>query len=140
MVAKNRTKKSTSEETAKERTRNLEKANKKLQLEITRHKQAEETLAQKENLLQMIISATRDAMISTGNDGLITLFNPAAEEMFGYKKDDMLGQPLDRLMPEQYRHHHSQYVRSYFATGKPDGIIGSTVELPALRRDRKSVV
>ncbi|MBN1804256.1 MAG: PAS domain S-box protein [Sedimentisphaerales bacterium] len=83
----------------------------------------------------MIVSEIREAIISIGNDGLITFFNPAAEEMFGYKKEDMLGQPLDRLMPEQYRHHHSQYVASYFTTGKPDGIIGNTVELPALRSD-----
>jgi len=135
MVAKKHKKKSASEETTKERMHDPKKANEKLQPEIARHKQAEETLAQKENLLQMIISATRDAMISIGNDGLITLFNPAAEEMFGYKKEDMLGQSLNRLMPEQYRHHHSQYLQSYFATGKPDGIIGSTVELPAIRSD-----
>jgi PAS domain S-box-containing protein len=135
MVAKKHKKKSTSEKTAKEQINKPEKANEKLQPEIARHKQVEETLAHKENLLQMIISTTRDAMISIGNDGLITLFNPAAEKMFGYKKEDMLGQPLDRLMPEQYRHHHNQYVTSYFATGKPDGIIGSTVELPALRSD-----
>jgi PAS domain S-box-containing protein len=123
------------EEMTREKTQELTEANKQLQLEIALHKQAEETLAHKENLLQMIISATGEAMILIGNDGLITLFNPAAEEMFGCKKEDMLGQPLDRLMPEQYRHHHSQYVQSYFATGKPDGIIGSTVELPALRSD-----
>ena len=135
MVAKKHKKKSTSEKRTKERMYELEKANEKLQPEITRHKRVEERLEHKENLLQMIISATSEAMISIGNDGLITLFNPAAEEMFGYKKEDMLGQPLDRLMPEQYRHHHSQYIQSYFATGKPDGIIGSTVELPALRSD-----
>ena len=135
MAAKKHKKKSALEKTAKERMYKLEKANEKLQPEIAGHKQAKETLAHKENLLQMIISATRDAMISIGNDGLITLFNPAAEDMFGYKKEDMLGQPLDRLMPEQYRHHHSQYLQSYFATGKPDGIIGSTIELPALRSD-----
>ena len=135
MAAKKHKKKSATKKKAKEETHELDTANEKLQLEMTQHKQAEETLAHKESLLQMIIRATGEAMISIGNDGLITLFNPAAEEMFGYKKEDMLGQPLDRLMPEQYRHHHSQYLQSYFVTGKPDGIVGSTVELPALRSD-----
>ena len=55
--------------------------------------------------------------------------------MFGHKKEEMIGQPLDRLMPEQYKHNHREYIQSYFATGKPDGIVGSTVELPALRSD-----
>ena len=135
MATKKHKKKSALEEMAKGQTHELEKATEKLQLEMSQHKRAEETLEHKENLLQMIISATGEAMILIGNDGLITLFNPAAEEMFGFKKEDMLGQPLDSLMPEQYRHHHNQYVQSYFATGKPDGIIGSTVELPALRSD-----
>jgi len=135
MVAKKHKKKSASEKKTKERMYDLEKANEKPQPAISRHKRVEETLEHKENLLQMIISATGEAMISIGNDGLISLFNPAAEEMFGYKKEDMLGQPFDRLIPEQYRHHHSQYVQSYFATGKPDGAIGHTVELPALRSD-----
>jgi len=136
MAAKKHTKNSTLENISKEQTHKQEKADKKLQREeIARHQQAEQTFSDNKNLLQMIISATHDAIISIGNDGLINLFNPAAEDMFGYKKEDMLGQPLDRLMPEQYRHHHSQYLQSYFDIGKPDGIIGSTVELPALRSD-----
>jgi PAS domain S-box-containing protein len=135
MLGKKHKKKSASDEIVEEKTHMLEKANEKLQPEIAHHKQVEETLADKENLLQMIISATRDAMISIGNDGLINLFNPAAEKMFGYKKEDMLGQSLDPLMPKEYRHHHSQYLQSYFDIGKPDGVIGNTVELPALRSD-----
>ncbi len=138
MAENKHTKKSTLKNIDKEQMYELEKVDEKLQSETARHKQVEEILAHlahKENLLQMIICAIPDAMISIGNDGLVSLFNPAAEEMFGYKKEDMLGQPLDCLMPEEYRHHHSQYLRSYFEIGKPDGIIGSTVELPALRSD-----
>jgi PAS domain S-box-containing protein len=135
MATNKKINKSSSEKTYNKRIQELEKINKKLQFEIAQQQRAEEKLAHKENLLQMIITATHDAMISVGNDGLITLFNPAAEKMFGYKKEEMVGQPLDRIMPEQYRHCHSQYIQSYFATGKPDGIIGNTVELPALRSD-----
>ncbi|MCP4263004.1 MAG: PAS domain S-box protein [Planctomycetes bacterium] len=138
MAENKHTKKSTLKNIDKEQMHELEKVDEKLQSETARHKQVEEILAHlahKENLLQMIICAIPDAMISIGNDGLVSLFNPAAEEMFGYKKEDMLGQPLDCLMPEEYRHHHSQYLQSYFEIGKPDGIIGSTVELPALRSD-----
>jgi PAS domain S-box-containing protein len=135
MPEKKFTKQSFSGEAANERTRKLEEANEKLQREIAKYKESEEALFHKENLLQMVVSATRESMISIGSDGLITLFNPAAEEMFGYKKEDILGEPLEVLMPEQYRRRHGQYVKSYFETGKPDGIIGSTVELPALRSD-----
>ena len=135
MVTNKCKKKSSSEKTCKERNQELEKINENLQLEIARQQRAIEKLTHKENLLGMIINATREAIISIGQDGLITLFNPAAEKMFAYKKEEILGQPLDRIMPEQYRYTHRQYIQSYFTTGKPDGIIGSTVELPALRSD-----
>ncbi len=135
MVTNKCKKKSSSEKTCKERNQELEKINENLQLETARQQRTVEKLTHKENLLGMIINATREAIISIGHDGLITLFNPAAEKMFGYKKEEILGQPLDRIMPEQYRYTHRQYIQSYFTTGKPDGIIGSTVELPALRSD-----
>ena len=55
MAAKKHIQKSALEEMAKEQTHELEET---LQLEMTQHKRVEETLEHKENLLQMIISAT----------------------------------------------------------------------------------
>ena len=103
--------------------------------DITDRKGVEETLSRNENLLRTIINATRDAMIAIGDDGLISLFNPAAEQMFGRTREEMIGQSLDVLMPAEYRDRHREYVRSYFATGKPDGAMGRTLELPGVRRD-----
>ncbi len=118
-----------------ERTSELTKANEQLKQEIQERKQADEALRERENLLRMVINATKDAMISIGQDGLITIFNPAAEEMFGRKKEEMIGKPLDRLMPEDYRERHRQYVKSYFATGEPNKALGKILELPGLRSD-----
>jgi len=103
--------------------------------DITERKGEEEALWESEGLLRMVINATQEAMISIGQDGLIALFNPAAERMFGRKKEEMTDQPLDSLMPEEYRERHRQYVRNYFTTGKPDGAIGKILELPGLRSD-----
>jgi PAS domain S-box-containing protein len=103
--------------------------------DITKRKEAEQALNKSENLLRTIINAASDAMISIGEDGLINLFNPAAEKMFGHKREEMIGEPLDCLIPEQYRQQHQQYIKSYFTTGKPDVAIGNTLELPALRRE-----
>ncbi len=85
--------------------------------------------------LRTIVNAAREAMIAIGEDGLITLFNPAAEKMFGRKKEEMLGQPVDCLMLAEYRGWHREYVKSYFATGKPAGAAGRVVELRGLRND-----
>jgi len=106
-------------------------------LEITQRKLAEESLRESENLLQTVINSTKDAMISIGDDGLITLFNPAAEEMFGRTSEEMIGESVDCLMPREYRQQHYEYVKSYFATGKPDEAIGKVMELPGLRSDGK---
>ena len=70
-------------------------------------------------------------MIAVGEDGLINLFNPAAEKMFGRKKDEMIGQPLDLLIPEQYRQRHRQFVKDYFVSKKPNRVIGNTLEVQA---------
>ncbi len=106
-------------------------------LDITKRKRAEQALRRSEDLLRMLINATNEAIISIGQDGLITLFNPAAEKMFGLKEEEMIGQPLDLLMPEDYRDQHRQYVKSYFATGKLNKAIGKIIELPGLRSNGK---
>jgi PAS domain S-box-containing protein len=106
-------------------------------LEITKRKRAEEALRRSENLLRMLINATKEAIISIGQDGLITLFNPAAEKMFGLKEEEIIGQPLDLLMPEDVRDRHRQYLESYFVTGKSKKAIGKIVELPGLRSNGK---
>ncbi|MDJ0762905.1 MAG: PAS domain S-box protein [Myxococcota bacterium] len=85
--------------------------------------------------LRTVIHAAKDAIILIDEQGHITLFNPAAEQMFGRKETEMLGEPLDILMPEAYREKHHTFVRGYFTSGKPNGVIGKTVELPALRKD-----
>jgi PAS domain S-box-containing protein len=103
--------------------------------DITERKTAEEMIRKSENLLNTVINATREAMISIGQDGLIRIFNPAAEEMFGRKREEMMGKSLDSLMPEEYREQHTVDVNSYFATGEPHNAIGKIVELPALHSD-----
>lgn len=96
---------------------------------------AMEKLREGKELLRTVIDSTKEAMISIGEDGLIILFNTAAEEMFGRTKKEMIGQPLDSLMPKEYRKKHGQYLSSYFSTGNPDSAIGKIVELPGLRSD-----
>ena len=94
-----------------------------------------EALWESEERFRTIINASKDGMITIDQNGLIILFNPAAEEIFGYQREEMMGEPLDRLMPEEYRIKHRQYVRDYFDCGKPRNAIGNTIELPGLRCD-----
>jgi PAS domain S-box-containing protein len=113
----------------------LHRSRKRMYYEIAEREWATEKLREGDKLLRTVIDSTKEAIISIGEDGLIILFNPAAEEMFGRNKHEMIGKPLDSLMPKEYREKHGQYVKSYFATGKPNRAIGKILELPGLRSD-----
>jgi PAS domain S-box-containing protein len=113
----------------------LHRSRKRMYYEIAEREWATEKLREGDKLLRTVIDSTKEAIISIGEDGLIILFNPAAEEMFGRNRHEMIGKPLDSLMPKEYREKHGQYVKSYFATGKPNRAIGKILELPGLRSD-----
>jgi len=101
--------------------------------DITQRKIQEEALIASEERMRTIIDTNKDAMIVIDHQGLITLFNPAAENIFVRSAKDMFGQSINALMPDSYRSQHTQDVSSYFKTGKPDGAIGKTLEVPAVR-------
>ncbi len=123
------------EQEVKKRTAELAQANKKLIIDITRRKETEAALRDRENLLHTTISATNEAIIAIKSDGLISIFNPSAEKIFGHKKSDMIGQPLDLLMPEIFREDHRENVKSFFMSGEPNGAIGETLVLQGLHSE-----
>ena len=75
-----------------------------------------QSLTQGQDLLQAILNATTDAIISTDAGGFISAFNAGAERIFGHSREGMLGQPLDRLMPERFRAIHSVYLKQFAAS------------------------
>ncbi len=102
--------------------------------DVTERNEAERALREREEELRTIVNASKDAIVTIGEDGLVTLFNPAAERMFGWSAAEMLGEPLDCLLPDEYREQHAEYVQGYFQRGDPHGAVGRTVELPGIRR------
>ena len=113
---------------------NMEESRNKL-IDIKELKKAQEALKKSENLLQTLINTTRDAIISIDQTGRVTLFNQAGEQMFLRSREEMMGQSLDCLMPPDFRKNHSQYLKAFFTTGKPDAAMGKILELPAMRGD-----
>ena len=103
--------------------------------DITARTQTEDALRESEERFRTVVETTKDAVIAIDGEGLVTVFNPAAERMFARKQEEMMGQSVDHLMPEEYRQQHRKARGDYFAGGKPDSLIGKTVELPALRSD-----
>jgi PAS domain S-box-containing protein len=90
-------------------------------------------------LCQQAVNASKDAMVAIDSRGLVVMWNPAAERLLGYCSQEMLGGLLDRILPETVRNQHSGFVHGYFTSGAPNGAIGKTLELDAIRRDGTQV-
>jgi len=61
-----------------------------------------------------IFNAAPDAMLIINTGGKIEDINKVAKELFGYSADELIGETVEKLMPERFRHHHTQLVDSSF--------------------------
>ena len=86
-------------------------------------------------LLQAILDAAFDSIITMDSEGRVVEVNHAAEEMFGYTAEEMVGRELAELIiPPHLREPHRRGVERYVATGQ-GRMVGHPVELPAMRSD-----
>jgi PAS domain S-box-containing protein len=86
-------------------------------------------------LLEAILDAAFDSIITMDSQGRVVEVNRAAEEMFGYTAEEMVGRELAELIiPPHLREPHRRGVERYKATGESH-MVGHPVELPAMRKD-----
>ena len=103
--------------------------------DITERKLAAENLRRSEEQLSGVIGSAMDAIISVDEDQRIVLFNSAAEKMFLYPAEDAIGQPLDRFIPERFRHTHKNHVTNFGNTHVTRRSMGTLGALYGLRAD-----
>src|SRR5687767_11573043 len=71
-------------------------------------------------LIDSLASAAED-ILAISSDGIVSIdeaqriirFNRGAEEIFGYSAAEVLGEPLERLLPQQFRAGHSRHVEMF---------------------------
>jgi PAS domain S-box-containing protein len=68
--------------------------------EITERKAQELELAETNEILQAIITASPDAVVMVDADHRVTMWNPAAEELFGWDREAVLGERTP-FVPEE---------------------------------------
>jgi PAS domain S-box-containing protein len=73
-------------------------------------------------------------MLVTDREGIVLLVNQAMEVMFGYPRGELLGQPVEVLIPPQFREAHERY-RAHFAKHPGVKAMGSRTAVVGLRRD-----
>ncbi|TGL87219.1 response regulator [Leptospira congkakensis] len=83
--------------------------------------------------LTQIIESAMDAIISIDKSKKIILFNGAAEKMFGYQSLEVIGQPLDRLIPMDFRSQHDSNIDSFSKTGVSRRAMGALGQIRGLR-------
>lgn len=79
-----------------------------------------------------------EGIILTGKEGKIVLVNPAAERIFGYTSDELVGQPIEVLIPDQFRpHHHS--LREGFYQQPSNRVMGHGRDLFGKKKDGANI-
>ncbi|MGC9965273.1 MAG: PAS domain S-box protein [Syntrophobacteraceae bacterium] len=86
------------EQLVRERTRELEETNGKLQIEIDVRRKAEKASRQ----LAAIVESSDDSIISQTLAGIITSWNKAAEIIYGYTAAEAIGQPASLHIPPEH--------------------------------------
>jgi two-component system, sensor histidine kinase and response regulator len=102
--------------------------------DITKRKQAAESLRASEQRFRALTQSANDAIISADSNGRIISWNPGATTIFGYTEEEVVGRPLTLLMPDSYRDAHQSGFARFQRTGVPH-IVGKTVELRGRKKD-----
>lgn len=95
----------------------------------------EDALRISEARLAGIVSLATDAIVSVDADYRIILFNTGAERIFGYSAEEIHGQPLDLLIPEQYRERHSGHLTAFAAAPVAARRMGERTSIFGRRRN-----
>ena len=85
-------------------------------------------------LLQELVEAVPDAVLVHDEAGAVVLVNAQVERLFGYTRQKLLGQPLERLMPERFRHRYQAHRASAVVQPHP-GPIDPGLALSGLHKE-----
>lgn len=104
-------------------------------IDITRRKQAEDSLREKENQMLSLAEMSIDSIVMLDENGMITFCNAAVERMFGCSTAEILGRDFHNfLIPQRYISDAKRGFESFKEHGKGK-LIGRTTEVVALRTD-----
>ncbi|ODS34327.1 MAG: two-component sensor kinase [Candidatus Scalindua rubra] len=127
------------ESMVEDRTIELKDVNQKLEKEIEERKLAEVALRESEEKFRNISISAQDAIIMANNEENISYWNEAAQRIFGYSKEEAIGKTIHELIiPNRYHKDHLKGYRRFLETGQGT-FIGNTVELTAIKKDRKEL-
>jgi PAS domain S-box-containing protein len=84
--------------------------------DIDDYKQALASIAKAEERFRLVVEAAPNAMLMADRNGRIVLLNRKGEELFGYQREELINQPIEMLVPEQFRVVHPTHVADFLRT------------------------
>ena len=98
-------------------------------------RRAEDAVRRGEAVRGAVLESAIDSVITMNHEGRVVEFNPAAERTFGYRRSDAVGKLVRELIvPPHLRDAHQRGLERYLTTGE-GVVIGTRVELTAMRAD-----
>jgi PAS domain S-box-containing protein len=87
-----------------------------------------------ERRFRLVVEAAPNAVVMIDRAGKIVMVNTQAERIFGYSRAELVGQPVEMLVPERFRSHHSELRETFFADPRLRPV-GTGRDLYGLKRD-----
>lgn len=87
------------------------------------------------DLTESVLDLAADAIISIDENHCITRFNWGAEQIFGYRAREMIGNPLEILLPEQFRRGHDKHVKDYGSRPNPSRLMNERTVIAGRKKD-----
>jgi PAS domain S-box-containing protein len=85
------------------------------------------------HLVSLFENAT-EGIILTNGSGNIVIVNPAAQRVFGYTEDELINKPIEVLLPDRIRPHHTA-LREGFYQHPSNRVMGHGRDLYGRRKD-----
>ncbi|MGH7436689.1 MAG: ATP-binding protein, partial [Polyangiaceae bacterium] len=82
-----------------------------------------------------LLESAPDGIVIVGADGAIAFVNNQTELLFGYDRADLIGQPIEVLVPAQFRAPLRARRKAFFVESSEPIYVGADLELVGLRRD-----
>ena len=93
-----------------------------------------EGLSHGDEKFRRLLEAAPDAMVIVDRSGRMLLVNSQTEKMFGYSREELINQPVEILIPENFRQRHPQHRNAYHSAPHPRPM-GIGLELLGRRKD-----
>lgn len=89
---------------------------------------------QQRKMMEQTLEQALDAVVTIDENNQVTFFNKAAERLWGYSRDEVLGENVKKLVPEQHRVFHDNYINHNRETNE-NNIVGTSREVLIQRKD-----